>query len=64
MCKVWFVSFEKFGCGVNRATMEREWKWSASEFWAILGETLNVCSELVRKVVHLWVVGVGYKIGH
>ena len=41
----------------------------APKFWAILGEILIVLTEskgsigeLVRKVVHIWVVGEGCKI--
>ena len=40
-----------------------ECKLLAPKIWAIFGEILNLCSELVTKVVHLWVVGAGCKIG-
>ena len=40
--KVFSISFEKFGRGVNRVVTEREWKWSATKFWGIFGEISNV----------------------
>ena len=56
--------------GVNRDTMERLLNWLALKFWAIFGEILIILAkseyrvdELVRRVFHLWVVGVGCKIG-
>ena len=62
--KVFSISFEKFGRGVNRVVTEWEWKWLTPEFWETFGEILNICGELVRKIVHLWVVGMGCKIDH
>ena len=62
VCKVWFKSFKKFGPSVNKATMEQRRNGSDREFWAVFGETLNICGELTRKFIELWVVGTGCKI--
>ena len=64
MCKVWPRSFKKFGASVNKAAMDRRRNASNLEFWGFFGGTLNICGELVRKVVHLMVVGTGCKINH
>ena len=47
--------------GVNRVAMEQELKWLTPEFWAIFRENNNVYNGLIKKNVHLWVVGVGEK---
>ena len=64
MCKVFPRRFKKFGLSVNKGAIDRRRNVSNLEFWAIFWGTLNICFELVRKVVHIMVVGAGCKINH
>ena len=64
LCKVWPKIFKKFGSSVNKAERKRRRNGTDPEFWAVFGETLNICDELVRKTIHSWVVGAGCKISH
>ena len=62
--KVWPEIFEESSRNVNKEETEQRQNGSDLECWVFFEETLNICGELVRKVVHLWAVGAGCKIGH
>ena len=62
MHKVWSRSFEEYDHSVNKVVMEHRKNGSNLEFWPILGETLIIRGELVRKCVHLRVASAVCKL--